>query len=111
MRIRRLPKTTWDIEIYDLDYYGYGDVDVFINEACTIGERVWCILRKKDIIKYEDDNCFNFSFAILCSDCGIESGISELIGLTAGQIIPIQFNGKENPTVPLEWISAKFWEL
>jgi hypothetical protein len=109
MRIRNLPKTEWDLSVYNLRYYGYGDVDIFIDESNKIGERVICIFRKKDLIKYEKENCFDKTFAILCNDCGIESGISFLQGLSAGQIIPVQFNGEFNPTIPLDWIKNKFW--
>lgn len=110
-RIRRLPTTCWSIDAYHPDYYGYGQVDIFVNQDETIGERVICIFRKKDLDKYDDDNCFDYSLAILCNDCGIYSGIPTLHGLNAGQIIPIQFNGDNIPTVPIDWIESKFWLL
>ena len=111
MRVRNLPTTNWDISDFSLDYYGYGDVDIFINQRENVGERVISIFRLKDIEKYDDDKCFDTTFAILCNDCGIESGIQELVGLNAGQIIPVKFNGDNNPTIPLNWIEQKFWEL
>jgi hypothetical protein len=111
MRIRRLPVTDYDINNYDLDYYGYGYVDIFINEEQTIGERVNCIFRLKDLQKFNDDNCIDFTFAILCNNCYVKSGIEYLKGLNCGQIIPVQFEGEYNPTIPLEWILEKFWLL
>lgn len=111
MRIRKLPNTVWDISVYNLDYYGYGDVDIFADDNESRGERAICIFRQKDLGKYNDENCHDFTFAILCNDCGIESRIRELRGLNAGQIIPVQFNGEYNPTIPLEWIREKFWRL
>ena len=96
---------------YNEEYYDYGAIDIFINDSNRIGERVSCILRIADIEKYSDNDCFDTSLAILCNNCGIESGISQLTGLEAGQIIPIQFNGEDNPTVPLNWVTSKFWEL
>lgn len=111
MRIKNLPTTSWDLEDYDLDYYGYGDVDIFTDKSLTVGERVWCIFRKKDIEKYQDDECYEQTVAILCNDCGYESGIPELEGLNAGQIIPVNFNGNDNPTIPLDWIKNKFWKM
>jgi len=110
-RFKKLPKTNWDISIYDLDYYGYGDVDVFIDDTGKRGERVICIFREKDLKRYEDELCYDKSLAILCNDCGVESGITSLIGLNAGQIVPIQFNGDFNPTIPMEWIKTKFWNV
>ena len=110
-RIKNLPRITWDANEYDPELYGYAKVDVYIDEDHSIGERVFCIFRERDLIKYEDDKCNDTSLAILCNHCGIKSGIDELIGLNAGQIIPIQFNGEYNPTIPLEWIEAKFWKL
>jgi hypothetical protein len=109
MRLKQLPITEWDINCYNLEYYGYGDVDVFIDESNMIGERVWCIFRKKDLEKYNDDLCFDTTFAILCNDTGTESGITCLKGLNAGQIIPVKFNGERNPSIPLEWINFHFW--
>jgi len=111
LKIRRLPSTSWDISDYNLDYYGYGDVDVFINKDRNVGERVICIFRSKDIERYYNDKYYDKTLAILCNDCGVESGIEELMGLNAGQIIPVEFNGPENPTIPLNWIESKFWEL
>lgn len=111
MRIKRLPFTDWDFELYDPDYYGYGNVDIFIDDSREIGERVNCIFRMKDIEKFKDDTCTDFTVAILCNHCGIKSGIKELDGLWAGQIIPVVFEGEFNPTVPLEWIEQKFWCL
>ena len=111
MKIRSLPKTDWDISLYNTEYYGYGDVDVFTSEAKNIGERVICIFRKKDIDKYHRNDCYDTTFAILCNSCGVKSGIQELEGLNAGQIIPVQFNGEFNPQIPLIWIKNRFWEL
>ena len=111
MKVRRLPKTVWGIEEYDLNFYGYGDVDIFIDETNKIGERIICIFRKKDLLKYDDKSCFETTLAILCNNCGVESGIKELIGLNAGQIIPVTFNGDFNPTVPLNWVTSRFWTL
>lgn len=109
MYIKQFPKTYWDYSIYNPELYGYGEVDIFTDETRTIGERVSCIFRKKDLDKYSDDSCFDLAIAILCNDCGIESEIDELYGLVSGQIIPIQFNGKETPFVPIDWISKKLW--
>lgn len=111
MRVRNLPKTDWDISLYNTDYYGYGDVDVFTSKEKNIGERVICLFRKKDLENYSDDSCNNTTFAILCNSCGIKSGIPELRGLNAGQIVPVQFNGEFNPQIPLIWIKKRFWEL
>lgn len=111
MKPKRLPKTSWDIRLYNPDYYEYGDVDVFIDESNETGERVICLFRKDDIKKYDDENCHDLTFAILCNNCGIDSGIKPLLGLNAGQVVPIQFNGEFNPTIPLEWIDMKFWTL
>ena len=111
MHVRKLPITIWDISVYNLNYYGYGDVDIFTDGNENEGERAICIFRKKDLINYNDENCHDFTLAILCNDCGIESGINELKGLNAGQIIPVQFNGEYNPVIPLEWIKKKFWLL
>ena len=111
MRTRKLPKTDWDISLYNTDYYGYGDVDVFTSTEKNIGERVICLFRKKDLGYYSDDNCKQITFAILCNSCGVNSGIEELVGLDAGQIVPVQFNGEFNPQIPLNWIKTRFWEL
>jgi len=111
MKPKRLPKTSWDVQLYNQDYYAYGDVDIFIDTSNETGERVICLFRKRDIKKYEDENCNDFTLAILCNNCGIASGIKPLLGLNAGQIVPVQFNGEFNPTIPLEWIDIKFWEL
>jgi hypothetical protein len=110
-RIKNLPTVNWDGSLYDTDKYGYAQVDIFVNEEQTIGERVFCIFREKDLVRYDDSNCYEISLAILCNHCGVKSGIDDLIGLNAGQIIPIQFNGEFNPIVPLEWIESKFWYL
>ena len=110
MKPRHLPITNWDIRIYNPDYYEHGDVDIFVDLSNEIGERVVCLFRMGDIKKYEDPNCNDFTTAILCNNCGVKSGIKTLLGLNAGQIVPIQFNGEFNPTIPLEWIQAKFWE-
>ena len=109
MRIKSFPSTHWDYNIYNPELYGYGDVDVFINRERTIGEQVTCIFRKKDLVKYDNDSCCDITVAILCNDCGIESEIIELQGLIAGQIVPIQFDGAENPIIPIEWIGSKSW--
>jgi hypothetical protein len=109
MRIRSLPIIDYDIENYSLESYGYADVDVFTDETELIGERVNCIFRKKDLEKVKLDECEDISFAILCNDCGEESGIELLKGLNAGQVIPIQFNNEYTPFVPYEWIKQKFW--
>ena len=109
MRFKKLPIVSWDMSIYNPYFYGYGDVDIYVDESYTIGERVISIFRKKDLIKYADDKCKDLTFCILCNSCGIKSGIKSLIGLNAGQIIPVQFNGEYNPTIPLEWIRKKFW--
>jgi len=111
MRIKLLPTTYWEFKYYNPKAYGYGDVDVFLNESQDIGERVVCILRKKDMLKYNDDKCTDIVFGILCNDCGVHSGLVDLTGLNAGQIVPIQFNKEYNPTIPLEWIEKKFWNL
>lgn len=111
MKPKRLPKTNWDLRIYNPDYYDYGDVDIFIDEDNTIGERVICVFRRDDIKKYDDPKCNDLTLAILCSNCGVYSGIKPLLGLKAGQIVPVQFNGEFNPTIPLEWIDIKFWEI
>ena len=111
MKIKKLPKTDWDISLYNTDYYGYGDVDVFTTEAKNIGERVICLFRKKDLIHYSDDSCKILTFAILCNTCGVKSGITELRGLNAGQIVPVQFNGEFNPQIPLIWVQKRFWEM
>ena len=102
MRLKSLPKTYWDYSLYNPELYGYGDVDVFVS--ANSGERVICIFRKKDLHKYDDDNCTDITFAILCNDCGIESNITELQWLTAGQIVPVQFIGNDTPIIPHEWI-------
>lgn len=109
MRIKRLPITDWDFELYDPDEYGYGDVDVFIDDSRSVGERVNCIFRLKDIKKFDDNECSDTTLAVLCNSCFIKSGIDELQGLDAGQIVPVVFEGEYNPTIPLEWINAKFW--
>ena len=109
MRVRKLPITDYDINNYDTDYYGYGYVDIFINEEQTIGERVNCIFRSKDLTKFNDDTCTDLTFAILCNDCYIKTGIEQLYRLNCGQIIPVQFEGEFNPVIPLEWIEKKFW--
>lgn len=109
-RVKKLPKTDWDIGNYDLDFYGYGEVDIFVNEKGA-GERVNCIFRIKDYEKYDDDNCFDHTFAILCNDCGVLGATKELQGLNAGQIIPVKFNGANNPELPLNWIKSQFWKL
>lgn len=111
MRIRNLPKTDWDISLYNTEYYGYGDVDVFTTKEKNIGERVICLFRKKDLEYYRNDSCTKTVFAILCNSCGVKSGINELRGLVAGQIVPIQFNGEYNPQIPLNWIQKRFWEM
>lgn len=111
MRIRNLPKTDWDISLYNTDYYGYGDVDVFTSKEKNIGERVICLFRKKDLEYYTNDSCTKTVFAILCNSCGVKSGINELRGLVAGQIVPVQFNGEYNPQIPLNWIQKRFWKL
>jgi len=111
MRIRNLPKTDWDISLYNTDYYGYGDVDVFTSKEKNIGERVICLFRKKDLEYYTNDSCTKTVFAILCNSCGVKSGINELRGLVAGQIVPIQFNGEYSPQIPLIWIQKRFWEM
>ena len=111
MRLKRLPIVSWDISEYSPDYYGYGDVDIYVDASYNVGERVICIFRKKDLIKYNDDKCKEVTFCILCNSCGIKSGISPLVGLNAGQIIPVRFNGEFNPTIPLEWIQKRFWTI
>jgi hypothetical protein len=111
MRIRNLPKTDWDISLYNTDYYGYGDVDVFTSKEKNIGERVICLFRKKDLEYYTNDSCTKTVFAILCNSCGVKSGIPEVRGLVAGQIVPVQFNGEYNPQIPLIWIQKRFWEI
>lgn len=111
MRVKQLPITDWNFELYDSDYYGYGDVDIFIDESRAVGERVNCIFRAHDLEKFNDDECTDFTVAILCNDCYVKSGIRELEGLMAGQIIPVVFEGEFNPTIPLEWIEQKFWLL
>ena len=111
MRLKRLPKVSWDISEYSPDYYGYGDVDIYVDDSYNVGERVICIFRKKDLIKYNDNKCKDFTFCILCNSCGIKSGITSLLGLNAGQIIPVRFNGEFNPTIPLEWINKRFWRI
>ena len=111
MRIKRLPVTEWDFEAYNSEFYDYAPVDIFIDESRSVGERVNCIFRKKDISKFEDDQCTDFTVAILCNHCYVRSGIKELEGLYAGQIIPVVFEGEFNPTIPLEWIEKKFWLL
>lgn len=110
MRIRSLPIMDWDVEMYNPSHYGEGTVDIFIDEECRMGERVNCLFRMKDIEKYENDKCHDETLAILCNDCGVESEIMFLQGLQAGQVIPVQFNGEDNPTVPLEWVHAQFWK-
>ena len=99
----------WTLDAYHPDYYGYAEVDVFLNTQQTIGERVICILRKRDLDRFDDETCTTTSLAILCNDCGVHSGIEFLMGLNAGQVIPIKFNGVEPPSIPLEWISAQPW--
>lgn len=111
MKIKHLPITKWDFDLYNSDDYCYGEVDIYIDSSNMIGERVNCIFRSKDIKKYDDNNCTDFTLAILCNSCYIKSGIEELKGLNAGQIIPIVFEGEFNPTIPLDWIIAKFWTL
>lgn len=111
MRIKKLPHTCWDINAYHADLYGYGHVDIFIDECRSIGERVICIFRRKDLLKYNDKYCYDKTIAILCNDCGINSNIYDLLHLNAGQIIPVQFNGTELPIVPLNWIELKFWTI
>lgn len=111
MRIKNLPITDWDFELYDPDDYGYGDVDIFIDEDRMIGERVNCIFRRKDIEKFDDDECTDFTVAVLCNSCYVKSGIKELEGLNAGQIVPVVFEGEFNPIIPLDWIKEKFWEM
>jgi len=108
-RIRKLPKTCWSIDAYHADLYGYGQIEIFIDDYQEIGERVICIFRMKDLDKYNDINCFDTTLAILCNDCGVHSGIYDLYGLNAGQIIPIQFNGTDLPTIPVDWMRLKFW--
>jgi len=110
-RIKRLPTTCWSIEAYHPDYYGYAQIDVFVNDGLNIRERVICILRRKDLDKYDDEQCYDTTVAILCNDCYMNTGITELFGLNAGQIIPIQFNGPELPIIPIDWIQSRFWEL
>lgn len=110
MKIKRLPHMIWTMDAYHPDYYGYIEVDIYINAECTVGERVICIVRKKDLLRFDNDACFDSSIAILCNDCGTESGIDFLTDLNAGQVIPIQFNGDEPPSVPLEWILAQPWK-
>lgn len=109
MRIRKLPITCWSINAYHSDLYGYGQIDIFIDDDQRIGERVICIFRRKDLLKYDDNKCYDTTLAILCNDCGVHSGIYDLYGLNAGQIIPVQFNGPELPTIPSDWMSLKFW--
>jgi len=109
MRIKQLPQTDWDLTLYNTKYYGYGDVDIFIDEYKRIGERVICIFRKKDLEKYNDNKCKDTTLAILCNSCFIKSGIKELEGLDAGQIIPVRFNGEFNPEIPLNWVKSRFW--
>lgn len=111
MRIRNLPKTDWDINLYNTEYYGYGDVDVFTSNEKNIGERVICLFRKKDLEYYTNDSCTKTVFAILCNSCGVKSGINELRGLVAGQIVPVQFNNEYNPQIPLIWVQKRFWEI
>ena len=109
MKPKRLPKTNWDLRLYNPDYYDYGDVDIFLDDDCEVGERVICVFRKRDILKYDDPKCNDFTLGILCNHCGVKSGLTILSGLRAGQIVPVQFNGEYNPTIPIEWIDMKFW--
>ena len=109
MRIKRLPIVEWEIDLYSPNHYGYGDVDVFVDDENSLGERTHCIFRKKDLDKYDDDKCFDRTVAIICNDCGVDSEIDFLIGLNAGQIVPVQFNGSDNPSIPIEWIQSQFW--
>jgi len=111
MQPKRLPKINWDIRVYNPNYYDYGDVDIFLDEDNEIGERVICIFRKRDIKKYDDQKCTDLTFAILCNTCGVKSGITPLLGLNAGQVVPVQFNAEFNPSIPIEWIDMKFWEM
>ena len=110
MRIRQLPKTEWKIELYTEKYYEHGKVDILLNEEGKIGERVYCLFWKKDIKKYNDDNCFDETLAILCNNCGVSSNLKFLSGLRAGQIVPVKFNGKYYPSIPLNWLRKKFWK-
>ena len=111
MNLRHLPKANWDFRVYNPDYYAYGDVDIFLDEDNKVGERVICLFRKRDIKKYDDPKCTDLTLAILCNICGVKSGIPPLLGLNAGQIVPVRFNGDFNPSIPLEWVKIKFWEL
>lgn len=112
MNIKRpLPVTSWDADLYDPSLYGYIKVNVYTDNAHAVGEEVFCIVRQKDLLRYDMDDCYDYSLGILCNDCGVHSGITELIGLNAGQIIPIQFNGEFNPSIPIEWIQGKYWNL
>lgn len=110
-RIKRLPVTCWSIEAYHPDFYEYAQVDIFVNTDLNIGERVICIFRRKDLEKYDDESCYDSTVAILCNDCYINSGVTELFGLNAGQIIPVQFNGCDVPFIPLKWVQSKFWSM
>jgi len=110
-KIRKLPSTSWEIETSKMDLYEYGYVNIFTDYEQTIGEQVLCIFRKKDIKHYINKKYYGYTLAILCNSCFVKSGIYDLYNLNAGQIIPIQFNGPNIPTVPLEWIKFKFWTI
>lgn len=110
-KVRKLPKTCWEINAYKMDLYEYGFVNIFTNYEKNIGEQVLCIFRKKDIDKYNNKNCYEGTLAILCNSCYVKSGIYDLYGLNAGQIVPIKFNGPDIPTIPIEWIRLKFWTI
>lgn len=89
--------------------YGYAPVGLYLNEDETHGEIVHCLLAPKNLSRFDDPTCDIESIAILCNNCGEESGIDFLKGLCAGQVVPIKFMGELMPIVPREWLLNQPW--
>lgn len=99
---RKFPIFSSDITLYPDDYW-FHPVDVFVDDKGMRGERVFCLFRGRDIDKLDDDYIGD-GLAVLFNNCGVKSGIEELEFLTCGCVVPICFNGDNNPDIPLEWI-------
>lgn len=110
--IRKLPIVEWDPDLYTDDGYEYRKVDVVISDDSFIGEEVFCLFRKKDLLRIDNNEISTEPIlGVLCNDCGVrgEFPVQELHGLLAGQIVPVMLNGEYKPNIELEWIQHKCW--
>lgn len=109
---RKLPVVEWDYSLYADDGYEHRKVDIVISEESFVGEEVFCLFRRKDWLRIDNnEESDDPVLAVLCNSCGVkgEFPITELQGLNAGQIVPVILNGEYKPNVDIEWIQNKCW--